>query len=478
MKKVLFRIVFFTFVIGMFLDIDETQVLAARNNIPAGYDAIYTIEDLYGINDDLTGKYILMNDIDLSETAKGGEWDSGNGWTPIGYNSIDQFNGILDGNGYKIMNMTIYGDTPEFGSVSDNMLDVGGLFYGISEQGIVKQLGLENIDISFSGYGSSGGIAYYNNGIIENCYVNGKIFSESGSKGGFVANLRGKILNCYSNVEITGKHGSGYRQGIGGVAGCQEDESSRITNCYFGGSLPAEGEYSVGPIVGDYFNGALIWNENNYYISSSGGQDRLQKTSAKPVKLTPAQMKSKKCFKGLDFDKIWYIDKFSTYQYPQLRSCAQTRIDSFELILPPNKLEYFSNEKIDLSGSQFQLKYEDGRTVTDTLVEDMVDYTMQEGEQEVEVSYIGFDAESFNIDVREPEETLVIVSPKKILKLNQTYKFKVKHVGSSKVIFTSSNPKILKINRSTGKAVAKKKGSATITVRAGKCVKKIKVTVK
>lgn len=69
-------------VIGAFSQ--NYKVEASTSKVPSGYTPIYTIEDLYGINDDLDGNYILMNDIDLSETKPGGEWDSGNGWTPIG----------------------------------------------------------------------------------------------------------------------------------------------------------------------------------------------------------------------------------------------------------------------------------------------------------------------------------------------------------------------------------------------------------
>ena len=51
---------------------------------------VRTIEELYNIRDDLTAKYVLMNDIDLtSATAKGGDWDfEGRGWNPIGSNDI------------------------------------------------------------------------------------------------------------------------------------------------------------------------------------------------------------------------------------------------------------------------------------------------------------------------------------------------------------------------------------------------------
>ena len=66
----------------------DKQIVAAetvdREEIPYGYTPIYDIADLNAINNNLSGNYILMNDIDLSETAPGGQWDAGNGWVPIG----------------------------------------------------------------------------------------------------------------------------------------------------------------------------------------------------------------------------------------------------------------------------------------------------------------------------------------------------------------------------------------------------------
>ena len=61
--------------------------------IPEGYTEIRNIGDLYAIRNNPSGKYILVNDIDMSSTQKGGEYDLGRGWTPI-----ETFNGTLDGN--------------------------------------------------------------------------------------------------------------------------------------------------------------------------------------------------------------------------------------------------------------------------------------------------------------------------------------------------------------------------------------------
>lgn len=73
---------------------------ASKTEIPEGYTPIKSVDDLYGINNNPEGSYILMNDIDLSQTAAGGKWDFGNRWKPI-----EEFYDTLDGNGYRIMNI-------------------------------------------------------------------------------------------------------------------------------------------------------------------------------------------------------------------------------------------------------------------------------------------------------------------------------------------------------------------------------------
>ena len=50
----------------------------AKEETEKEFKEIRTIEDLYAINNDTSGNYRLMNDIDMTEeTAKGGSWDTG-----------------------------------------------------------------------------------------------------------------------------------------------------------------------------------------------------------------------------------------------------------------------------------------------------------------------------------------------------------------------------------------------------------------
>ena len=83
---------------------EETATQENLTEVPEGYVGIYTKEDLDNIKLDMSGKYILMNDIvfDDSDYEKGGSfYNSGKGWEPIGTTST-YFKGILANNNPKV----------------------------------------------------------------------------------------------------------------------------------------------------------------------------------------------------------------------------------------------------------------------------------------------------------------------------------------------------------------------------------------
>jgi hypothetical protein len=89
---------------------------------------IYTAEDLYNIRNNLSGSYVLMNDIDLS-TFNGGDW------VPIGVDS-ESFSGTFDGQGHIIRNLKII----------DSQYQYNGLF-GYAETAISAGI---DIDTAFA----------------------------------------------------------------------------------------------------------------------------------------------------------------------------------------------------------------------------------------------------------------------------------------------------------------------------------------
>lgn len=252
---------------------------------------VRTIEELYNIRDDLTAKYVLMNDIDLtSATAKGGDWDfKGRGWNPIGSDNIyaadKTFSGTFDGNGHSIRGMRIEMDN--MNRPLDSKKINAGLFSNVS--GEVKNLNL--IDCSISTYSGSDGtcvgiLAAENSGNISNCTVSGNskglsYYGGHGYAGGMIGINSGIIQNCGSSVNV-------YVSGTtcsyaGGIAACSSRTGNlvAIQNCFNKGKVYATATASsyqegnlittdavAGGIVGENFSGVISQCYNNGNIES------------------------------------------------------------------------------------------------------------------------------------------------------------------------------------------------------------------
>ena len=251
---------------------------------------IRTIAELYNINNNMSGNYKLMNDIDMTEdTAVGGDWDfMGNGWEPIGSEGIysnTPFTGTFDGDGHKIIGMRINLNTFPSGTSTFYL----GLF--ANNAGTIKNLGIDSTckvnngrtyaggicaynsgnisncyneagitsSVSYSSY--SGGICAYNNGSMSDCYNTADVSSGAYS-GGICAHNGGTISNCYNKAAIASSVNNSYSGGI-----CAYN-SGDISNCYNNAAI-SSGKYSGG-ICGYSNSGYFINCYNTGNISSSG----------------------------------------------------------------------------------------------------------------------------------------------------------------------------------------------------------------
>ncbi len=162
---------------------------------------IYNVDDLRAIQDNLSGSYILLNDIDLSEVEN---------WIPIRW----AFSGEFNGNGHVIENMTS----------RDTNSNVG-LFEVISDA-TIYDLGFKNVTLETDGKNCTGALAEeVVRSTIKNIYVTGKgtanVFGIAGST------EESKFENCYVSLEGTGKAGGV----IGGKSGWFDN--SKLTNSYY-----------------------------------------------------------------------------------------------------------------------------------------------------------------------------------------------------------------------------------------------------
>jgi len=205
--------------------------------------------ELQNIQNDLNADYVLMNDIDCSDTVNW-NWDGDSekylGFEPIGGN----FNGTLEGMDYKITSLYI-------NRISSEDEDIG-LFDNIGSDGLVENVGLENADIN--GYEDLGALTGENYGIINNCYSTGSIFGISNKAGGLVGINEGNISNSYSSAIITDSDSNSLVV-VGGLVG-ENNLEGEIINSYATGSV--DGETWTGGLVGS--NNGLI---NNSYATGS-----------------------------------------------------------------------------------------------------------------------------------------------------------------------------------------------------------------
>ena len=147
--------------------IEDPQV---QEDIDDGYTMIYTIDDFRRIANNPSGKYKLVNDLDL-------EGDT------ILYTTTG-FTGELDGNGHTIKNITK--------NLANDETERIAMFY--TNEGTIKNLNIENINIisdKDTSY-AEGIIAQVNKGTIENCTISGNVTitseTDNNSIGGIVVN--------------------------------------------------------------------------------------------------------------------------------------------------------------------------------------------------------------------------------------------------------------------------------------------------
>lgn len=344
-------------------------VFAVGTTNADGYIEIRTVEDLYFIRNDLSAKYILMNDIDLTEaTKKGGDWDfMGNGWNPIGSKDIysyGSFSGIFDGNGHKITGLRIDATSAPSGVSSTRYV---GLFAYVS--GTVRNLTVEGaVSSTFGGDIYVGGIAAYTTGKIFNCVNLVDVYGKPSYStiydafvGGITGYSSGSISSCVNEAKVSGYADRSYVY-AGGIAGSGSSTSSivesyntglisltvygsasydgyacaggigrdgNITDCYNTGNVEVISAatnssyvygyaygiggtktsrcYNVGTVKGIDSRYAISGgtNTNCYYLEGIG----TQTTGATP--LTAAQMKIQNMYKGFVFDERWSGDSWT-----------------------------------------------------------------------------------------------------------------------------------------------------------------------
>jgi hypothetical protein len=233
---------------GKFLDVN--QRLSQENGCYVVND-VSDLKELLAFGQDNSLRFRLTNDLDL-----GGE---ANFYIPY-------LAGEFDGNGHKILNLTLN---------SDSASQVG-LFGYLAPGGKVTQLGVENVDVA-GGY-VVGGLVGGNNGIVSDCYCSGNVAGDDCVGGTIGYNWNGSVSNSYSAGSVAGKRDVGGVVGINGGALTNCHSSSGITGSYSAGGLAGTNKgsvansYSSGSVTAWYSVGSLVGiNEGSLSNSYSSG---------------------------------------------------------------------------------------------------------------------------------------------------------------------------------------------------------------
>jgi len=234
---------------------------------------ISTAEQLasIGSNAALLDKYfILVNNINMSSYI----FDN----SPIApdtdqdniYTDENRFSGSLDGQGHRILNLTITrsGTSYHMGLIGLTT----GSSWGAWE---VKNLGLENLSITVGDSSEylGGLVARGYGGTISDCYVIGSITSGNSTKymGGLTGLCSTYISNCYVMCVLTNETGS---SSTGGAVGRLASTFGRLEKCYSTGAVDSESTAtSIGALVGDKLNNASV--NDCYYLNTAGGNNSI-----------------------------------------------------------------------------------------------------------------------------------------------------------------------------------------------------------
>ena len=204
--------------------------------IEAGYEGIFTVEDLYAMSP--TANYLLFHDLDLA----------GEEWIPVG-TEASPYSGKFNGQGHTISNFKI--------TNSNQYIGLFGYFTGS-----VQNLNVVNFTVAatYDTYCYAGGIVGYSlRGLVNNCYASGSMIVSAPlvKIGGVVGyNELGSIFSSNAGVQVYGS--AVYNCYIGGLLG--DSYNGTIINSF------ATGEVKITPNCDTGYAGGLVGNNNQGII--------------------------------------------------------------------------------------------------------------------------------------------------------------------------------------------------------------------
>lgn len=214
-------------------DKNKTYVIKTKADLVALQNLTNSGKNTQGV------KFVLGADIDMS----------GVNWTGIGNTTANSFKGIFDGNGHTISNLT--GSSGLFKYVNGDqksVIDPNNGATTTATYGVVKNVILQNVNITTSATSTGGLIGQNTAGYVYNCFTSGNISAGQWAGGLVGYNLNGAIEQSTSNANINKALNC-----TGAFIG--HDTNGVVQHCISTGKVNATS--SVGGFIGhEYANGS------------------------------------------------------------------------------------------------------------------------------------------------------------------------------------------------------------------------------
>lgn len=332
------------------------------------------------INRNLSGKYQLVNDIDMS---------SYDGFKGIAVSGTP-FSGTLDGQGHKVSGLKV--------TYTDGGSDEG--IFGQTAGATIKNIAFENILVD-AGYSANhvGFIGSASSTTFDQVAITGKVIgndhvallagdadgitvtnttlwgivdgrSQCGGFAGCTLEGGASFDKCLSNVNVS----CSYRGWAGGFVGLIDKSNSTVTinNCVSLGDMTSVGDgtprvaapFIAGNGAGDNANAVINFNDNNLY-NSDATMNADYNDQAWPIKNETADggsvsaataqnstvLKTQATYTniGWDFDEIWKMDEGS-YGYPVLRIFSNGVVNGIDGVATSKATVSVVNGKLNVNG--------------------------------------------------------------------------------------------------------------------------------
>jgi len=196
---------------------------------------ISTVAELQAIENDLLAPYVLVNDIDATDTVN---WNSGAGFAPLG-NFSTPFEAHFNGNSHAVDGLFISRPSDQY----------VGLFGALGTDAVIERFACTAADIEgLTDVGIACGWGYY--GRIQHCFTSGNCAAQGNYVGGIVGRIstnvtfreQSLVADCMSVANI-----EQYASYAGGIVGRNDGE---ILRCVFAGTFSGTSSTERGGLAG------------------------------------------------------------------------------------------------------------------------------------------------------------------------------------------------------------------------------------